>query len=227
MKWTADIAYVVGLLATDGNLSQDGRHIILRSSDVQLLNTFITCLGLTTSPRQSFNNGYAKLPSYRVQFSNATLYRWLIEIGLFPAKTYTLGRIKLNKKYFRDFLRGHLDGDGSISIYEDKYNFYKNRNYTHFRLFLRFISVSKEHLFWLSETISQLAGVHGAIFVRMPKQKNHVPLWTLKFSKKESLLLLNWMYYSPNVPCLLRKYEKAKQALEFCAAEVRKPYTKI
>jgi hypothetical protein len=38
--WSAELAYIIGLLTTDGNLSNDGRHIIMRSSDLQLLNTF-------------------------------------------------------------------------------------------------------------------------------------------------------------------------------------------
>jgi len=32
-KWTPDLAYAVGLLVTDGNLSGDGRHITLRSKE--------------------------------------------------------------------------------------------------------------------------------------------------------------------------------------------------
>ena len=30
IKWTPDLAYVVGLIASDGYLSKDGRHISLR-----------------------------------------------------------------------------------------------------------------------------------------------------------------------------------------------------
>jgi hypothetical protein len=45
-EWTPDLAYVIGLLATDGNLSKEGRHITMRSSDIQLLKTFRGCLGI-------------------------------------------------------------------------------------------------------------------------------------------------------------------------------------
>ena len=37
--WTPQLAYAVGLLVTDGNLSPDGRHICMRSSDKNLLET--------------------------------------------------------------------------------------------------------------------------------------------------------------------------------------------
>jgi len=52
-KWSAELAYLIGLLATDGNLSKDGRHITMRSSDLQLLITFKKCLHLTNKIAQS------------------------------------------------------------------------------------------------------------------------------------------------------------------------------
>src|SRR5258708_3821051 len=91
--WTPELAYIVGLITTDGNLSKDKRHINMRSSDVDLLKIFITHLNLKSKIAKSSNDGYAIKPSYRVQFSNAQFYRWLLKIGLFPAKTYTLGKI--------------------------------------------------------------------------------------------------------------------------------------
>ncbi len=118
-KWTSKLAYAVGLLTTDGNLSKDGRHITMRSSDIQLLETFKECLNLTNKISQSKSDGRATKPSYRVQFSRVQLYRWLLKIGLFPHKTYTIGELKIPNKYFRDFLRGHLDGDGNIENYKD------------------------------------------------------------------------------------------------------------
>ncbi|PIP23436.1 MAG: hypothetical protein COX36_03420, partial [Candidatus Nealsonbacteria bacterium CG23_combo_of_CG06-09_8_20_14_all_38_19] len=46
IRWSPKLAYIVGLLATDGSLSIDGRHIDFTSKDVQLLKTFKKCLGL-------------------------------------------------------------------------------------------------------------------------------------------------------------------------------------
>jgi len=45
LEWSELMAYVVGLLATDGCLSSDRRHIILTSRDRELVETFLTCLG--------------------------------------------------------------------------------------------------------------------------------------------------------------------------------------
>ena len=121
-KWTPKLAYIICLLTTDGNLSKDGRHITMRSSEIQLLKTFKKCLDRSVGHSlyriaQTKNDRWARRQPYRIQFSNVQLYRWLLKVGLFPAKTYTIGKLKIPKKYFRDFLRGHLDGDGSIVLY--------------------------------------------------------------------------------------------------------------
>lgn len=36
-KWSAELAYVIGFLATDGNLSPDGRHINFTTKDYELV----------------------------------------------------------------------------------------------------------------------------------------------------------------------------------------------
>lgn len=225
MKWSPNLAYVVGLLVTDGNVSKDGRHIIMRSSDIDLLEVFKFCLELKTSIRQSYNNGFAKKPSYRVQFSDAKFYRWLLTIGLFPAKTYTIGAIDVPNEFFRDFLRGHLDGDGSIYRYLDQYGNYKGRIYSNNRIYSKFISVSEVHIKWLFKKIQELTPVKGALYCTL-KTKG-VPMWSIKFSKKETLKLLGCIYYSEGLPCLERKRNLAVTIMKTIPRETRKPWTKV
>ena len=160
-QWTPKLAYAVGLLVTDGNLSGDGRHINMRSSDKELLETFCKCLNLKNRIAQTHNDGWARKPAYRVQFGNVQLYRWLLRVGLFPNKTYTIGILNIPNDYFWDFLRGHLDGDGSITTYSDRWNTFKSPKYVYTRLWLRFISASREHVDWLQSRIFALSGTKG------------------------------------------------------------------
>lgn len=90
-----------------------------------------------------------------------------------------------------------------------------------------FISVSKLHIEWLSQKISRLARVKGSIQQKTPKNKNHSTMWTVKIAKKESLKLIPWIYYKPDLPTLQRKYDIAKQILESASKEKRKKYTKF
>jgi hypothetical protein len=181
ITWNSHLAYIVGLLVTDGNLSKDGRHIIFRSSDYDLLETFKCCLSLHNKISLSKNNGYAKKPSYRLQFGDVQLYKWLLAIGLTPNKSLTISEIQVPNEYFRDFLRGHLDGDGTILTYIDNYNIYKEHKYTYIRLYLKFISASEKHIKWLYSKIIYLKNVRGSV----TKFINHgSTIWTIKFAKK-------------------------------------------
>jgi len=44
--WSPHFAYAIGLLATDGSLSIDGRHIDFTSKDLELVKIFKKYLGL-------------------------------------------------------------------------------------------------------------------------------------------------------------------------------------
>lgn len=75
IKWRSEIAYAIGLITTDGNLSPDGRHIILVSKDISLLKTFKKCLLLKNKIGQR-RSGYTKRKDcYCVQFGNVIFYR--------------------------------------------------------------------------------------------------------------------------------------------------------
>ena len=170
--WTSDLAYAIGLITTDGCLSPDKRHVVLTSTDKDLLVTFKNCLNknnkITFNPPSSIGIKQA----YRVQIGDVVLYEWLVKIGLLPNKSLVLGSLKISKKYFRDFLRGHLDGDGSLVYYIDKYNTYLNPKYIYERLFVFFQSSSEKHILWLRENIFELIGIKGCLIKELSRPLN-------------------------------------------------------
>lgn len=224
-KWTPELAYAVGLLVTDGNLSKDGRHITMRSVDMDLMKTFKKCLNLNSkigfTPYTSYRDGYQRKLCHRVQFGDVQFYNWLVSIGITPAKSKTIGAIKIPDTYFRDFLRGHLDGDGTILHYQDRYNHYRDRTYNNLRVYVNFISASYEHMAWLRKKIEKLASVHGAFFQDKSTVGNRTPISHVRFAKKESVKLLNWIYYQLDLPCLRRKRGKAEEALKLITNKKR------
>ena len=208
IKWTPEIAYVVGLITTNGCLSNDGRHIIMRSSDIQQLKTFKKCLNLSNKISETKNDGWAKKPAYRVQFGNIILYKWLLSIGLMPNKTKRIGSLKIPNKYFFDFLRGVLDGDGYIAKFQD--SVYPNSQ----RLYIKFSSASLKHLKWLQKRIKYLLNINGYI------QKG-TRTYVLIYAKKESLVMLPFLYPKRKIPCLQRKYEIVEPILRKKAEVVK------
>lgn len=203
--WNRRLAYAVGLVTTDGSLSKDKRHVIFTSTDYQLIKIFLECIGKSNSIGK-YKPRLKRKTAYHTQISDVTLYRWLLALGLTPNKSLTLASLKIPNKYFVDFLRGHLDGDGSIITYIDRYNTKINSKYVYTRLFVYLISASKQHVIWLQDKITKLVHIKGSI-------NYHASTWVLKFSTKEAKILLNWIYYKDDLPKLERKWLIAKPFL--------------
>lgn len=199
--WSRDLAYVVGLITTDGSLSKDGRHIVFVSKDLEQIETLTKILNLNNKIGKR-KSSYNLEPIYHyIQFGNVKFYRFLLSIGLMPNKTKIIGSLTIPDKYFADFLRGHLDGDGYTYSYWDK------RWKSSFMLYTGFISASQLHIEWLQERINLLYGIEGKIKYA-GKSVLH-----LVFAKKASCLLLEKMYYSDDIPYLSRKRFKINKAL--------------
>lgn len=213
IAWNSNIAYAIGLLVTDGSLSKDGRHIIFTSKDYNLILAFNYCLHIkgkiTINPKSTLS----KHTVYKIQTSNVALYRWLNTIGIFSQKTFTISKLHIPDAVFRDFLRGHLDGDGSIVHYKDKYLTTVNKTYVYDRLFIYFLSASKNHIQWIQRSIQRLYCIHGSINILSNKSAKKHDMYRLKFSTKEAKMLLPLLYWNTSVPCLQRKFVIAKQYL--------------
>lgn len=202
MRWNNNLAYVIGLISTDGNLSKDGRHIELTSKDYEQLETFKNILKLKNKISLKKSSYSPKRIYYRIQFGNKLFYKFLLEIGLFPNKTKTIGSLKIPKSFFADFLRGVLDGDGYTYSYWDK------RWKKSFMLYTGIVSASRDYVEWINHEIKKLYGISGKITF----QKKSI--YRLIFAKNASLKLLGKMFYNKDVISLERKREKIKRALK-------------
>src|SRR5207249_9328241 len=103
---------------------------------------------------------------HRLQWGDRVFHRWLLDIGLTPAKSLTLGAIAVPDSCFRDFLRGCIDGDGSIMTYTDRYNTFKKPTYVYTRLFVCLVSASPSFLDWVRAAVQRLIGLTGSLTVR-------------------------------------------------------------
>lgn len=86
--WSPELAYAVGLIASDGCLGRDQSHITMTSKDTDLLETFRRCLGIRTRIGRTTN----PRACYRLQWCDVAFHRWLTDIGLMPAKSLRLAR---------------------------------------------------------------------------------------------------------------------------------------
>ena len=182
----ANMAYIMGFLAADGNISEKGNRIQSQLSikDKEQLEMIQNEIG-GCEVYEYLSNGYK---SCGWHCYSAQIKKDLAEYGLIPHKTGTLKMpTKLNKQYWKDFIRGYFDGDGSI---------YKDGN--GFRISIT--SANKEIL----EDINNYFVENGIKSANLlPDHKNVC----IKYRSQASIDIYNLLYY-PNCLCLKRKKEK-------------------
>lgn len=201
VEWTPNIAYAVGLIATDGCLLGTGRHIAFTSKDLDLIDTFLLCVGKRTRP----HSVRSRLGSaYRVQFSDVLLYRWLQAIGLSRRKSLTLGGIDVPEGLLGDVVRGLLDGDGSILHFWYRGSGKASPHHVYERLLTKFNSASRDHVEWLRNRLTARLGIRGCVTQARMKSGNFY--FTLAYAKRESCVLLSHLYADPAAPRLERKW---------------------
>ena len=199
MKWTPNIAYVVGLITTDGNLSKDGRHIDFTSKDMDQILNFKRII--KPNVKVSYKNSGSGTVYPRIQFSDVKLYKFLISICLHPNKSKTLKEILVPDELFADFIRGCLDGDGCTYSYWDK------RWKSSFLLYFSIASASPSFLNWMQFKIKNLYQIKGTI------KGDGKSAFQLIYAKRATVALYKIIYYSNEVVCLTRKRFKLEQAL--------------
>jgi len=143
-------------------------------------------------------SGYSKDSSkkyYVVQFGNVKMYNFLTNIGLGPNKSKTIGPLLIPPAYLADFLRGLIDGDGSIG-----YFMHPESKKKQFRI--RITSASERFLEWLRKRLIMRLDIKGSI-------EKVARAYQLNYYKGDSCKIVRFMYYSDKVPCLKRKYDRA------------------
>jgi hypothetical protein len=201
LEWSPTMAYLVGLMATDGCLISGRRQLNFKSEDEQLVRTFLECLGRPPAYRTATTRlGNAV---YVTQFGDASFYEWLKGIGLTPRKSLVLGSLAVPHDFLLPCARGLLDGDGSLLNYwYDGGGKARGRRYEGFATV--FISASEAHLVWLREALARSLAIRGAL-CRQPPNVHGTVMWRLAYAIRESSILLPRIYPTPDVPCLRRK----------------------
>lgn len=201
-KWSEQLAYVVGIITSDGNLSSDGRHINITSKDLEMVQNVKEILHLSNTIGRKARGGSIEKKYYVLQFGSKNFYAFLLSIGLTPAKSKTIQKVLVPDIFFSDFLRGCIDGDGNI--YESKHPESK-----HLQLRLTLASASKPFLIWILASIQKIYKIQGGWIVTVEKKSAHM----LRFGKSDSIQILRAMYAHSRRYALQRKLTIAEKYL--------------
>jgi hypothetical protein len=214
--WSPRLAYAVGLIATDGCLYGDGRHMAFISKDEDQMRTLLRLVDrahIRYKREESEFGGWA----FRGQFSYAALYRWLLTVGLMPRKSLVLGGIDVPDEHLMTLTRGLLDGDGSVYTLIHRPTLKTYRNYRYERLWTYFNSGSRKHVEWLQTQLARALEISG--YIETLDKENENPMYRLKYGNRASRMLLPAIYEDLSVPRLERKWRKwagyaARHAIE-------------
>ena len=200
-----DKAYIAGLLWSDGcnQLNKGKVTIQLQERDINILEQIKI---VSNNERPLFKS---KLHDKNPNWQNSIVLTWqsrnisqvLNDYGMVPRKSLVLEFPNwLDKTLYSHFLRGYIDGDGSIY-------FSKDRNAIRVSMVgtSMFLSVVKNICFEL--------GVKT--YMSHKNEQNDITYSLATTSNSGSFALLNWIYQDANLK-LQRKYDKYQQALDYC-----------
>jgi len=202
ITWSPSLSYVIGIIASDGNVSSNLRHLNITSKDYEMLHNIKVILGLNNKIGVKARGGEKDKNYFVLQFGDVRFVEFLDSIGITPNKSKTISAVKVPDDYFVDFLRGVIDGDGCIDIY-------KHPESKHLQMRIRIGSASMDFLeFLLAETRRLCAVKRGAVLRRKSSR-----VYILTFSKTDTLQLLPKLYYATDLSCLERKRNIASKIM--------------
>ena len=151
--WSAEMAYVLGLIYTDGNLhirkDRSGYELGILSfaqKDKELVEKFIKLIDCNATIRfkekKILENTVAG-ELYYFNIGNNDLAQDLLQLGVVPQKSLELGFPQVPNKFLRHFIRGVFDGDGSVYLDSDG------------RIRVKFLSGSREFIDQLNNHLIQ------------------------------------------------------------------------
>ena len=183
-SWSHNMAYVLGLWFADGCI-YGGKmfDITLHNKDKYILKKVAEELSY-----ESQLYDYVDRQAARINFSCVVIYNDIINLGGKENKSLDMDFPNIPKEYLSDFIRGYFDGDGCIMRLKGG------------RINSVFTSGSKKFLDNLHQILKEEAGVEGG---------SYDPFCvSLKFGKKDSIKIGNYMYKNNPELFLLRKQQK-------------------
>lgn len=184
---TAEKAYWLGMLLSDGNLYKTQMTLKLQRKDRSILEKFKKSLNSEHPIHDGISSEGHEFSSFFI--GSKKLAAQLKKLGVIPNKTFTVEFPSLNKEFNSHFIRGYFDGDGCM------YNFERQHTWSIY-------SSSEKFLPELIRIISD------EVKIKCNNYKN-----TVAISSKSSITALEKYLYDNATIFLERKRNKILEAI--------------
>lgn len=198
---TEEKAYFLGLLFADGNVSLNSKRspmisLQLKISDIKILQDFREILNMHSNLRYDKRENKE---SAILSFRSSHMAKSLAKYGIIPQKTYKTKHLpEVSTEFLHHFLRGLLDGDGSI-YQENKSQKYRIDFCSYHQ------SICEEFRFFCNKFLKKKNTV---------KIDNYGTAYHVRFNDQQSVKQLATVLYKDSKISLARKYSLAQEIFE-------------
>ncbi|MFH1753336.1 MAG: hypothetical protein ABH875_04050, partial [Candidatus Omnitrophota bacterium] len=197
--WSSDMAYVLGFIATDGCLTQhkNGYNgLNITNKDKNILKYILGAMRSNHKIGAKARGGSKDKKYFQIQIRDKIIYEDLLKLGLTPRKSKTIRMPDVLPELFGDFIRGCLDGDGTVVVWQDP-------RWKHaWQMSVRFFSGSKNFLIDIQQRLHKEFGLTTGSIQRSRRS------YALCYSIADCVKLYRLLYKKPlyNLLFLWRKW---------------------
>lgn len=199
---TSEKAYILGFLYADGcnyPLKQTV-SMSLQEDDFEILERIRNCIGsekqleyIDNSKKNDF--GYTYKNQWRLLLFSKHICDSLNKIGMHPSKSLILQFPTIDEKFYKDFIRGYYDGDGSICQ-----RIVNNNN----KPIVLTITSTESFCKKIQEIIKLELGIYAGVY----DASNHNGVTkVLSMTKTSAKKFLDWLYEDADL-YMKRKYDR-------------------
>lgn len=204
LKDSAELFYVLGLLATDGYISDDGR-IGIELIDAEVIDWIASTVKYKGSVQER-QRGQGK-PTYCLRFTSHEVSKRLAFFGITPRKSVSLDIKNIPREYTSDFVRGVFEGDGTVSLGQRKNR--KNSYLVNFGI----ATSSSKFAEQIQAMVEALSGVKCNVLTS--NTKTDVPIHLVSCRNLSGIADIARSLYSKDTVGMLRKKTKMLSIIEF------------
>jgi len=211
--WANEMAYVLGVIYTDGCLSYRKQvtktttrrlpSLSIAQKEPEFLRKILVLMGCNAKIQFRQRRKYGNIVAgavYSFNIDCTPIFQDLLRLGLNPTKSLNVEFPSIPREYVRHFIRGCWDGDGSV--------YYEKRRPNYIRA--SFVSGSLKFIEGMFTEFDKAGFSKRKIYIKQGK----VPSYYFRYTGSHCIKLYHYLYDNvPSTQYLERKYKLFKQ---FC-----------